>query len=977
MADVSIGSLFAKLTLKKGGWDAGWKTSEMRLDQFAERSLATMARWAKAFAIAGAAAFVGITVKTAQFEKAVKKTSSVVGGHYDEIAAKARQMGEDTIFSATESANAMYSLASAGLEVEQVIAALEPAMLLAAGGSTTLGNATFMIATALKQFELEAEDAGRIADVYTAAVDNSLFTTDSLREAMKFAGVNARALGWSIEETTAAVAMFANLGLQGGLAGRHFSMAMRNLIDPNDKAKAAIKALGLELKDLDPTMRSFPEIMEAFAKSAFTIKDATSIFTARASGDMAALVESFREGKLGLLDLTDQLEHSAAESRKKYDMMTDAVWGAWKRMTSALESLAIEIGEKWQDNVKDVLIEATDQIKELIDYVKDNGPAIQIWANDMTDLLRESALLIERISKSVNSIFDKLTGGELIEFAGSVVNVLNAILDTVGEVWRRITAISKLNDEVKELIAAGSYLEAIKKAPKVFQFTGAPISDYYSQQMRKYENAAAGRSAGRDIIAAGPMMAEDRGTNEGSIDSMVESFFSGERPKIIAEKFTAGARQVGQVTQEEIREAEKAMAKAWKRYDQNLKDAAKATEKAVKEKARLFAAAEKAAARAAEKKAREVATAAKKAARELEDFLKITEDSDIVEDLEAMDAALNGVSQTVKETTDPMDQLYQSAEKMAISIGDDNSGMVAGMRRVNKAIDDTALAAGAALDETAKKGSSLMRNFGQIIEDSIGGAMKAAIGGAEMSMGSVMRSIGGGIAQGAATRGIGDLTKGLFGKKPSFLGSIGGSILGGGLGAIAGELLGGLFNKTDTVSERHDDRDRAAQLNQQIAAARATIDQSKRAMSGMIQQVNLGQLNMSADEIAQLQGRLVQLEGLEFDAAKAPRSRSSRDWRGNRSVRYNLQNEAQVERQLAEFEEMYGRFSDDAAAIQGTAAFNEREGAFVGSGNQTINNLNTSIGVMIADDRTLDEFAKRMAASMVRLGLVTPGLASV
>jgi len=446
------------------------------------------------------------------------------------------------------------------------------------------------------------------------------------------------------------------------------------------------------------------------------------------------------------------------------------------------------------------------------------------------------------------------------------------------------------------------------------------------------------------------MMAKDRGTNEGSIGSMVGSFFSGERAEIIAKKFTKGVREVGKKTKEEIAAAEKAMAKAQKRVDQNLKKAATAAKKAARD-----------------------------AARELEDFLKITEDSDIVEDLEAMEDAMNGVAKTAKETTDPMDQLYQTAQKTTLAIGGDNASMVAGMRRVSKAIDDTAMSANEALEETAEKGSHLMRNFGKIIEDSIGGAFKGAMSGAEMSMGSVMRSIGGGIAMGAANRGIGDLSSSLFARKDgsmSFLGGIGSDVLTGGLGMIASDLLGGLFgNKTDTVSDRHDDRERAAQLNNQIAAARATIDQSKQAMSSMIQQVNLGQLNMSADDIAQMQGRLAELEGVEFDAARAPRSRSSRDWRGNRSVRYNLQNEAQVERQLAEFEEMYGRFTDDAAAIQGTSSFNEREGAFVGSGNQTINNLNTSIGVLVADDRTLEDFAKRMAASMIRLGLVSPGLA--
>ena len=139
---------------------------------------------------------------------------------------RARELGASTAFSATQASDAMIELARAGLSANDVIGAIGPALFLAGSSASSMSSATSLLAATMKQFDLSAADATRVSDVFTIAQQKSLFAMDSLTEAMKFGGTVGSAFGMSLEETTAALAQFRDLGVEGSMAGTQFRQAM-------------------------------------------------------------------------------------------------------------------------------------------------------------------------------------------------------------------------------------------------------------------------------------------------------------------------------------------------------------------------------------------------------------------------------------------------------------------------------------------------------------------------------------------------------------------------------------------------------------------------------------------------------------------------------------------------------------------------------------------------------------------------------
>ena len=71
----------------------------------------------------------------------------------------------------------------------------------------------------MRIFGIEASQMSDVADVLTVTANSSAQTLIDLFEALKMGGPQAAAAGESIRETSAAIAVLANMGIKGSLAG--------------------------------------------------------------------------------------------------------------------------------------------------------------------------------------------------------------------------------------------------------------------------------------------------------------------------------------------------------------------------------------------------------------------------------------------------------------------------------------------------------------------------------------------------------------------------------------------------------------------------------------------------------------------------------------------------------------------------------------------------------------------------------------
>ena len=208
---------------------------------------------AKVGLVAGAAglgAFVASSVKAgSDFDAVIRQVGAVAGvpkPKLKELSDLALKFGADTKFSAGEAADAILELAKGGLTTADIKAgALKETLTLAAAGGLELGTAATAVSSGLNTFGLKAKDAGQVTAALAGAANASSASVESLAQGLAQVGPGARNAGLSVQETTAALAAFANAGIQGSDAGTSLKTFLARLVPSTAAATTAFTSLGL------------------------------------------------------------------------------------------------------------------------------------------------------------------------------------------------------------------------------------------------------------------------------------------------------------------------------------------------------------------------------------------------------------------------------------------------------------------------------------------------------------------------------------------------------------------------------------------------------------------------------------------------------------------------------------------------------------------------------------------------------------
>lgn len=124
----------------------------------------------KLLPVTGAVVAIGTAAVKAgnDFEAQMSRVAAISGATGDDLKAltdQALQLGADTAYSATEAAQGMENLASAGFTTKEIMAAMPGMLDLAASSGEDLANSADIAASTLRGFGLAADQAGHVADV--------------------------------------------------------------------------------------------------------------------------------------------------------------------------------------------------------------------------------------------------------------------------------------------------------------------------------------------------------------------------------------------------------------------------------------------------------------------------------------------------------------------------------------------------------------------------------------------------------------------------------------------------------------------------------------------------------------------------------------------------------------------------------------------------------------------------------------------
>lgn len=309
-----------------------------------------------------------ITSAGAKFPGMVKRGSAA----FDQLTAKAREIGAATEFTATEAAQSLEFFAMAGFTADQAMAVLGPSVDLATASNMDLARASDIASDALGAFNLRSKDSDqltknltRINDVFARTVTKSNVTLENLFESMKDGGPTMTLAGQSLESFAAAVGIMGDAGIKGSKGGTVLKNAMLRMTAPPAAARRAMEALNLELENSDGSMKKFSDIIAGVEKGLVGMstkqKTATlnALFGRRAIAGMSTILSA---GSGALREYEDALKKSTGASKNMAAEMRQSLQNRLKTLKSA----AIELGFKFLEAFQDKFPGAIDGAIEAI-----------------------------------------------------------------------------------------------------------------------------------------------------------------------------------------------------------------------------------------------------------------------------------------------------------------------------------------------------------------------------------------------------------------------------------------------------------------------------------------------------------------------------------------------------------------------------------------------------------------------------------
>ena len=349
---------------------SGLKAAEGGISNFS-RNLANVG---KGMTIVGGAitgAFA-LAIKTASgFEQSMANIASVAGASAEglrDLTEAARKQGEESVYSASQAADAQYYLASAGMKVDEIIGALAGTMSLAAATQSDLAFTSEAVAATLSQYNLKAEEAGRVSNVFAAGISGSQATMDKLAASMSYVGPIANAMGISLEETVGTLMNLYNAGLDGSAAGTALRMAFAQLLDPTKSTTETMEKLGVAIVDSEGVMRPFKDIIDDLGNAGMTAGDAMQIFGVRAGPGMLALVS---QGTGAIQEMTDAVT-GTQKATEMTNTQIDTFQGSMKLLKSAFEEFQITLVQDLMPALRPFIEQITEIIKKISDWIKAN-----------------------------------------------------------------------------------------------------------------------------------------------------------------------------------------------------------------------------------------------------------------------------------------------------------------------------------------------------------------------------------------------------------------------------------------------------------------------------------------------------------------------------------------------------------------------------------------------------------------------------
>ena len=315
------------------------------------RKSALIASGLTAAGLAAAAFGVASIMMAADFDQqmsTVQANTGATSAQMDQLRAAAIEAGASTVYSASDSADAINDLGKAGMSVTDILTGgLTGALNLAASDGMAVGDAAEYMANALSMFHLKGSQASQVADTLAAGAGKAVGNVSDFGEALNNCGAQANSFGMNIQETTGVLALFAQNGTIGAEAGTQLNSMLMKLAAPSTEAANTMKELGISAYDAQGHFIGMANFAGQLQKAEKNLTDEqrnqanATIFGSYAIKAANYLYEAGESGVNKWTKAVSESGYAAEQAAAKNNNLK----GDLENLGGSMESLMISVGE--------------------------------------------------------------------------------------------------------------------------------------------------------------------------------------------------------------------------------------------------------------------------------------------------------------------------------------------------------------------------------------------------------------------------------------------------------------------------------------------------------------------------------------------------------------------------------------------------------------------------------------------------------
>lgn len=356
-----------------------------------------------------AALAVGVVAKDildvgANFEHSmniVRAVSGATAEEFKQLQAAAREVGRTTEWGAQSAANALEDLTKAGLSVKQSIQALPQVVDFATAANLALGRSAEISSNMMRMMGFEVNQMTRIMDVFLKTANLSTIDVEDMIESFTYVGPVGKMFGYTLEQMAAMIGVLGNSSIKGSMAGTQLTQAIAGTskvakelgLGPGVQLIDVLKEMEKQGKGADWTMKQFTD---RAARAVGILKDAIPS------------LQEFEQNISGIQGTTADLA----------EIMRSDVQNSIKIFKSQLESMKLDIFERFGDSIKGA-------VNEMADYIRDNKDMLL----DFVGSIGEMTKTLGQFSLHIAGLFgNAVTGWNTLPTVIQEIGIVGALV---------------------------------------------------------------------------------------------------------------------------------------------------------------------------------------------------------------------------------------------------------------------------------------------------------------------------------------------------------------------------------------------------------------------------------------------------------------------------------------------------------------------------------------------------------------------